>query len=99
MNVLKINTEPSFEIVPRRKLDVTKTYTVIFDETQTISATVTLLPNENYKLLLASFPTGEKISYKILDGTEIISLGMAIIVSENENIQDYEKSSNQKFYY
>lgn len=107
MNILKINTSPIFEICPRIELNVNDAHTIVLKSEftqaiQTISASVLLLQNENYLLTLQSFPTGkagEKFSYTIQNlANEIVSLGKLMIVSEFENIQDYSKKSNNKFY-
>jgi len=108
MDILKQNTSPIFEIVPRKTLDVFSDYKFkIINETanktQEVLASVSELPNENYQVLLASFPNGkigEKLSYKLVENLtdEIVYLGKIIIVSENENIQDYSKITNNKFY-
>lgn len=108
MDILKLTTSPEFEIVPRKTLDASKTFKfkLINEFTkvkQDVLATIALLANENYKITLASFPTGklgDKISYTIVDNltSEIISLGKILIASETENIQDYSKASNSKFY-
>lgn len=105
MNIIKINSLPIFEIVPRRNLDIL-TLTIqltseIKNTIQTINCEATLLPNENYSLQLDTFPIGkvnEKFSYNLLNGTEILSLGKLMIVSENEIIQDYSKKTVNKFY-
>lgn len=109
MDVLKKNTSPTFEIVPRKVLDVSNVFKIkLINEftkvAQDILATsVSLLANENYQITLASFPTGkigEKLSYKIVDNisNEVLSLGKILIVSQTENIQDYSKKLNSKFY-
>lgn len=107
MNILRKNTIPKFEIVPREKLNVSDEFTVntigeFSQKKQTILATVILLLNENYLIEMASFPVGkegEKFSYTILDpNTKIVSLGKFMIVSEFETIQDYSKKQNTKFY-
>lgn len=105
MDILKLNTTPSFEIVPRIKIQTTDTLSIVLTneatgEIQTISISlIQLLPNENYKITLLSFPTGnafDKFSYKILRTLEVISLGKLIITDQNKNTQDYTK---QNFYY
>ena len=66
-----------------------------------ILATISLLPNENYKITLASFPVGkigDKISYTLLEDDEVVLLGKILITSQTENIQDYSKKTNNKFY-
>lgn len=107
MNILRKNTIPKFEIIPRENLNVSGEFTVniiseFSQKKQTISATVILLENENYLIEMTSFPIGkegEKFSYTILDAnTKIVSLGKFIIVSEFESIQDYSKKKNTKFY-
>ncbi len=105
MNILKLNTSPSFQIVPRRKLTSQNLTIELVKEgsqtSQTINATATLLPNENYTLLLASFPNGkvnDKFSFTILESTEIVCLGKLMIVSQTEIIQDYAKKTTSKYY-
>ena len=66
-----------------------------------ILATISLLPNENYQITLASFPVGkigDKISYTLLQDNEVVLLGKILITTETENIQDYSKQTNNKFY-
>ena len=70
-------------------------------KTQDILADVVFLSNENYKATMQSFPTskiGDKFSYILLEGTDIVLMGKILIVGATENIQDYSKSSNNKFY-
>lgn len=108
MDILRKNTSPTFQIVPRLKLDENSTFTFkIVNETsrnsQDVTATIYILPNENYQIILDEFPVGkigEKLSYKIIDDftSEIVYLGKALIVSENEVVQDYSKKNNNKFY-
>jgi len=106
MDILKKTTSPEFEIVPRRVLDVSKVFTFelkneMNQKTQTISADVVFLSNENYKITMQSFPTskiGDKFSYTLLDEEEAVLLGRILIVGATENIQDYSKQSNNKYY-
>lgn len=108
MNILRINTSPSFQIVPRENLDVSRLLNVAIknedtQEVQNINATVSLLENENYQLTLVSFPTGnqnEKFSYTITDilTNNVVSLGKILIVAEDQNIQDYTTTTTNKFY-
>ena len=66
-----------------------------------IFATISLLPNENYQVTLASFHAGkigDKISYTLLQDDEVVLLGKILIASQTENIQDYSKKTNNKFY-
>lgn len=106
MDILKKTTSPEFEIVPRRVLDVSKVFTFqlkneMTQKTQTILADVVFLPNENYKITMQSFPTskiGDKFSYTLLEDEEVVLLGRILIVAADENIQDYSKKSNNKFY-
>lgn len=108
MNIIKKNTTPAFEIVPRKKLNVSLLYKflLVSEFTQVASevlASVELLDNENYLITMQSFPTGkinEKLSYTIVEtlSNEVVSLGKLMIVSENENIQDYTKKENTKYY-
>ena len=106
MNILKINTPASFEIVPRTKINISDSYRIELvndfnDETQSISInSLTLLPNENYTIILSSFPVsvaGDKFSYFIKENVlnKIICVGKLMVVSENENIQEY---SNNKYF-
>lgn len=109
MNILKKNTTPSFEIVPREALDTLSEYKIVLiseyknTPKQEKNLTIQLLSNENYLITLQSFPQGkinEKFSYSIVENlsNKIVSLGKLMIVDENENIQDYTKQSNNKFY-
>ncbi len=109
MNVLKLNTTPAFEVVPRYNLDTNQVLKIDLvkesnQTTQTILTTsVVLLQNENYLITLASFPTGianDKFSYILsenISGT-VVSFGKLMIVDENEIVQDYSKKSVNKFY-
>lgn len=108
MNILKKNTIAKFQIVPRIDIDISKSFKIdlkneMSQKTQSIVCSVESLPNENNAITLVSFPTGkigDKFSYSIIqvDNNEIVSLGKLIILSETENVQDYSKKSNNKFY-
>ena len=108
MDILRQNTTPSFEIVPRKKLDTTRVFKFkLINEftqiSQNILADVTLLQNQNYLITMRLFPDGnisDKFSYTIIDNlsNEIVSLGKLIILNSTENIQDYSKKSTNKFY-
>lgn len=106
MDILKKTTSPQFEIVPRRALDISHVFTFqlkneMTQKTQDILADVVFLPNENYKITMRSFPTskiGDKFSYILLEGTDIVLMGKILVVGASENIQDYSKKSNNKFY-
>lgn len=108
MNVLKINTTPKFQIVPRENLDVSRVLKLeikseFSQSLQEINATVELLENENYLLTLESFPSGsqdEKFSYTIFDllTNNIVSLGKFLIVAENADIQNYSNKETNIFY-
>jgi hypothetical protein len=108
MDILRINTLPVFQIVPRRKLSVADVFKIVLrnessNVSQSIICSATLLANENYLLTLSSFPTGSlgaKFSYSLLNNetNEIVLLGKLIIVSENQDIQNYTNKSNTNFY-
>jgi len=106
MDILKKTTSPEFEIVPRRVLDISKVFTFqlkneMNQKTQNILAGVVFLSNENYKITMQSFPTskiGDKFSYSLLEDDEVVLLGKILIVGADENIQDYSKKTNNKFY-
>ena len=106
MDILKKNTSPSFEIVPRKVLDISKVFKFqlkneMSQNKSEILANVFLLQNENYQITLASFPIskiGDKISYTLLQDDEVVLLGKILIASQTENIQDYSKKTNNKFY-
>lgn len=109
MDILKINTSPAFEIVPRYNLDTTKSLKIDLvkesnQTTQTILTTsVVLLANENYLITLASFPLGtanDKFSYILSENVsgKVVSFGKLMIVSEDEIVQDYSKKPVNKFY-
>ena len=107
MHILRKNTTPVFEIVPRKKLDVSRTYffnlkNEYTNQTQTIESSVELLSNENYTITMSEFPTGkinEKISFELKEETtnEIVLIGQIMIVDENEVVQDYSKKTNLKY--
>lgn len=107
MHILRKNTTPAFEIVPRKVLDISKAlffylkneYTT---ETQIVESSVELLPNENYTITMSEFPTGkinEKISFELKEETtnEIVLIGQIMIVDQNEVVQDYSKKTNLKY--
>ena len=108
MDILRKDTSPSFEIVPRSVLDIETDYIMSLKsefstDVQLIICTISQLPNENYQLTMQYFPVGkigEKFSYSLSDPTteEIVLLGKLIILSETESIQDYSKTTNTKFY-
>ncbi len=106
MNILKVNTAPSFEIVPRTNINLSNTFRIELEnnftnETQSIQInSLTLLPNENYTIVLASFPVANldaKFSYTIKENiaNNVICIGKLMVVSENENVQDYK---NNKYF-
>lgn len=107
MHILRKNTSPIFEIVPRKALDTTKAYffnlkNEYTNETQTIESTVALLDNENYNVTMSEFPTGktnEKLSFELKEETtnDIVLISRIIIVDENEVVQDYSKKTNLKY--
>ena len=106
MDIIKKNTSPSFQIVPRKVLDLSKVFKFqlkneMSQKMQDILAAISLLQNENYQITLATFPTGkigDKISYTLLEDDEVVLLGKILITTETENIQDYSKQTNNKFY-
>ena len=106
MDILKKNTSPSFQIVPRKVLNYSKIFKFqlkneMSQKSQEILATILLLQNENYQVTLAKFPAGkigDKISYTLLQDNEVVLLGKILITTETENIQDYSKKTNNKFY-
>ena len=106
MDILKKNTSPSFQIVPRKVLNYSKIFKFqlkneMSQKSQEILATILLLQNENYQVTLAEFPVGkigDKISYTLLEDDEVVLLGKILITSQTENIQDYSKKTNNKFY-
>lgn len=107
MHILRKNTNPIFEIVPRKKLDVSKAYffnlkNEYTNEVQEIESSIELLSNENYNITMSSFPIGninEKISFELKEETtnEIVLIGQIMIVDENEVVQDYSKKTNLKY--
>jgi hypothetical protein len=108
MDILRQNLTPSFEIVPRYTLDISKQlrFLLINENTKVASqiiATATLLDNENYKIIFATFPistVGDKISYTLIENIteKIVSLGKILIVAKTESVQNYTKILNTKFY-
>ena len=107
MHILRKNTTPVFEIVPRKKLDVSKTYffnlkNEYTTEIQTAESSVVLLSNENYNITMSEFPEGkinEKISFELKEENtnDIVLIGQIMIVDENEVVQDYSKKTNLKY--
>jgi hypothetical protein len=107
MHILRKNTYPIFEIVPRKSLDTTKAYFFYLkneytNSEQVIESIAQLLPNENYLITMFDFPTGktnEKFSFELKEETtnEIVLIGQLMIVDENEVVQDYSKKTNTKY--
>ena len=106
MHILRENTQPIFEIVPRKILsDITYFLNLKSEYTQNvqlIECTKELLSNENYNITLNSFPIGktnEKFSFELKDAlNEVICIGQLMIVSEFADVQNYTKVSNTKYY-
>lgn len=107
MHILRKNTTPTFEIVPRKVLDILKAYffhlkNEYTNENQIVKSSVELLSNENYTITMSEFPTGkinEKISFELKEETtkEIVLIGQLMIVDENEVVQDFSKKTNTKY--
>ena len=107
MHILRKNTTPAFEIVPRKVLVVSKAFffhlkNEYTTETQIVESSVELLSNENYTITMSVFPNGninEKISFELKEETtnEIVLIGQIMIVDENEVVQDYSKKTNLKY--
>lgn len=107
MHILRKNTTPAFEIVPRKVLDVSKAFffhlkNEYTNEVQIVESSAELLSNENYTITMSEFPTGkinEKISFELKEETtnEIALIGQIMIVDENEVVQDYSKKTNLKY--
>lgn len=107
MHILRKNTTPAFEIVPRKVLDISKAYffhlkSEYTNITQTVESSVELLSNENYTITMSEFPNGninEKITFELKEETtnEIVLIGQIMIVDENEVVQDYSKKTNLKY--
>jgi hypothetical protein len=108
MDILRKNTTPAFQIVPRKKLLITDVFKIeLRDESskvlQIIICSIANLANENYNLTLATFPTGRlgaKFSYSLFNNAtnDLVLMGRLIIVSQNQNIQDYTNKTNNNFY-
>lgn len=108
MNILKKTEPPVFEIITRIPFDTSENLALVITsenskKIQTITANAVLLPNENYLLTLESFPEGktdEKFSYSLLvENTKVLlSLGRLMILAQNEDVQNYSKKENTKFY-
>jgi hypothetical protein len=107
MNILKINSVPSFEVIFRAELEDTIYKIILKNElkntAQEIICAFDLLPNENFNVVLNTFPvgvSGTKFSYKIVDSEsdDIVCFGKLMIVAQNENVQDYSKKTSTKFY-
>lgn len=107
MHILRKNTTPAFEIVPRKVMDISKAYffhlkNEYTNEVQIVESSAELLSNENYTITMSEFPTGkinEKISFELKEETtnEIALIGQIMIVDENEVVQDYSKKTNLKY--
>ena len=108
MNILRLNTTPVFEIVPRETLAVTDTFKIVLrnestNKQETILATITLLANENYNLTLSTFPIGglnEKFSFTLFNNVTNVTLllGKLMIISATQSIQDYSNKTNNNYY-
>lgn len=108
MNILRKNTDPVFQIVPRENLNTDNAFKIHLknEDTQVvqeINATFSLLENENYNITLESFPTGnihEKFSFTIIEilTNNVVSLGKILIVDENESVQGYTTIETNNFY-
>jgi hypothetical protein len=107
MNILRLNTSPSFEFIPRENITSTSFSIELKNENnqnkQTVSCSVVKLENENYKVTLSSFPTGingDKFSYSILTIRQklVVAQGKLLIIGQNDSVQDYSKKSTNKFY-
>ena len=108
MDILKKNTVPAFQIVPRKTLLVSDLLKIELRNESTnlkqlINCTFTLLPNENYLLTLVTFPSGilgAKFSYSLFNRVtnELLLLGKLIIFAENQAPQDYSNQTNNNFY-
>ena len=108
MNILRLNTTPVFEIVPREILLITDTFKIILrnegtNKQETILCTTTLLANENYNLTLTTFPIAEvnsKFSFTLFNNVTNVTLllGRLMIISETQSIQDYTNKTNTNFY-
>ena len=107
MHILRKNTTPAFEIVPRKVLAVSKAFffhlkNEYTNQTQIVESSVGLLSNENYTITMSEFPIGkinEKISFELKEETtnEIVLIGQIMIVDESEVVQDYSKKTNLKY--
>ena len=107
MHILRKNTTPAFEIVPRKVLDISKAFffhlkNEYTNATQIVESSVVLLSNENYNITISEFPEGkinEKISFELKEETtnDIVLIGQIMIVDENEVVQDYSKKTNLKY--
>ena len=106
MDIIKKNTIATFEIVPRFLPDTECEVFLVNENTrekETLTCLTDKLPNENYFLTFTTFPKGKighKIAYTIIDEetNEITVMGKMMIVDENEDIQNYLKKTNTKFY-
>ena len=108
MNIIRKNTIPSFQIVPRKDLNIIDVFKIELknessQKKQIIICAVDLLPNENFTLSLETFPTGkigDKFSYSLLDNStsELVLMGKLMIVSQFEDIQNYSNKLNNQYY-
>tara|TARA_R110000782_G_scaffold35953_1_gene85796 strand:+ start:256 stop:585 length:330 start_codon:yes stop_codon:yes gene_type:complete len=108
MDILRKNTTPAFQIVPRRAIGPSEILRIILrnessDVEQSIACAINKLPNDNYTLTLFTFPVGKlgaRFSYSLLiNGTnEVLSLGKLMIISATQSVQDYTTKINTNFY-
>jgi hypothetical protein len=108
MDILRKNTIPSFQIVPRFNLSVSGVFRIELrnentQKKQNIICSISKLQNENFNLFLDTFPTGkigDKFSYSLFNNAsnELVLMGKLIIVSENQDVQNYSNKLNNQYY-
>jgi len=108
MDIIKRDTALVIEVVPRVLIDTGAAFTMTLKNedkqtSQTRACTFTLLANENYNLTLNSIPTGadySKFSYIVKNNAsnEVVLRGKLMIVSENEDLQNYNRTQTNRFY-
>lgn len=109
MNILREDLAPLLYIIPRYKLaeDIVLKFVFINEGTgeveEILSNSTLLISNETTEVELLKIPdgkAGDKFSYIATDNATntIVSLGKAMVVSENEDIQDYSRNATNNLY-
>lgn len=109
MNILREDLAPLLYIAPRYKLASDVVLKFVFTNEGTgeveeiLSNSALLISNETTEVELLKIPdgkTGDKFSYIATDNvtSSVVCFGKAMLVSENEDIQDYSRNSTNNFY-